>query len=71
MIVFGTLMGTMYIGQQFLQNVLGYDPRCPGAGDPDVVAMVAVAALSAKMVVRAVRGRPCCSDTCSSWSASR
>ena len=24
-IVFGTLMGAMFIGQQFLQNVLGYD----------------------------------------------
>ncbi len=37
-IVFGTLMGAMFIGQQFLQNVLGYDTLeagtaiLPGAG---------------------------------------
>ena len=52
MIVFGTLMGTMYIGQQFLQNVLGYDPLESGASViPMSIAMVAVAALSARMVV--------------------
>ena len=51
-IVFGTLMGTMYIGQQFLQNVLGYDPLASGmAVIPMSIAMVAVAALSARMVV--------------------
>jgi len=51
-IVFGTLMGTMYIGQQFLQNVLGYDTLASGASViPMSVAMVAVAALSARMVV--------------------
>ena len=51
-IVFGTLMGTMYIGQQFLQNVLGYDPLESGVSViPMSIAMVAVAALSAKMVV--------------------
>ncbi len=47
-IVFGTLMGTMYIGQQFLQNVLGYDPLESGVSViPMSIAMVAVAALSA------------------------
>ena len=51
-IVFGTLMGTMYIGQQFLQNVLGYNPLAAGASViPMSVAMVAVAGLSARMVV--------------------
>jgi MFS family permease len=52
-IVFGTLMGSMYIGQQFLQNVLGYDTLEAGASAiPMSLAMVAVAALSARMVVR-------------------
>ncbi len=51
-IVFGTLMGTMYVGQQFLQNVLGYDTLASGASViPMSVAMVAVAGLSARMVV--------------------
>ena len=27
-------MGAMFIGQQFLQNVLGYSTRRRGAGDP-------------------------------------
>ena len=50
-IVFGTLMGTMYIGQQFLQNVLGYSTLASGASViPMSIAMVAVAALSARMV---------------------
>src|SRR5690606_2465741 len=47
MIVFGTLMGTMYIGQQFMQNVLGYDTLAAGAAIlPASIAMVAVAGLS-------------------------
>ena len=51
-IVFGTLMGTMYIGQQFLQNVLKYSPLSSGAAViPMSLAMVAVAGLSAKLVV--------------------
>ena len=51
MIVFGTLMGTMYIGQQFMQNVLGYDTLSAGAAVlPASIAMVAVAGLSARMV---------------------
>ena len=33
-IVFGSLMGAMFIGQQFLQNVLGYSTLDAGAGDP-------------------------------------
>ena len=33
-IVFGSLMGAMFIGQQFLQNVLGYSHLPGRAGDP-------------------------------------
>ena len=33
-IVFGTLMGAMFIGQQFLQNVLGYSTLVAGAAHP-------------------------------------
>ncbi len=33
-IVFGSLMGAMFIGQQFLQNVLGYSTFQAGALDP-------------------------------------
>ncbi len=33
-IVFGSLMGAMFVGQQFLQNVLGYSPVDAGAADP-------------------------------------
>ncbi len=51
-IVFGTLMGTMYIGQQFLQNVLRYSTLAAGAAViPMSVAMIAVAGLSARLVV--------------------
>ena len=33
-IVFGTLMGAMFVGQQFLQNVLGYSTLEAGLVDP-------------------------------------
>ena len=33
-IVFGSLMGAMFVGQQFLQNVLGYSTLEAGARDP-------------------------------------
>lgn len=50
-IVFGSLMGAMFIGQQFLQDVLGYDTLEAGAAIlPAVVAMVLVAPRSAKLV---------------------
>jgi DHA2 family multidrug resistance protein-like MFS transporter len=50
-IVFGTLMGAMFIGQQFLQNVLGYSTLDAGlAIIPAAVAMVLIAPLSAKLV---------------------
>jgi EmrB/QacA subfamily drug resistance transporter len=52
-IVFGTLMGTMYIGQQFLQNVLGYSTIQAGAAIlPAAACMVVVAPRSAKLVER-------------------
>jgi MFS transporter, DHA2 family, multidrug resistance protein len=50
-IVFGSLMGGMFIGQQFLQNVLGYGTEQAGAAIiPTAVMMVLVAPRSAKMV---------------------
>jgi EmrB/QacA subfamily drug resistance transporter len=50
-IVFGSLMGAMFIGQQFLQNVLGYSTLQAGlASLPAAVCMVLVAPRSAKIV---------------------
>jgi MFS transporter, DHA2 family, multidrug resistance protein len=50
-IVFGSLMGAMFVGQQFLQNVLGYSTFDAGlAIVPAAVAMVVVAPRSAKLV---------------------
>ena len=50
-IVFGSLMGAMFIGQQFLQNVLGYDTLEAGAAIlPAVFMMVLAAPRSAKLV---------------------
>jgi len=51
MIVFGTLMGAMFIGQQFLQNILGYSTFESGLSIlPAAVLMVLAAPLSAKLV---------------------
>jgi MFS transporter, DHA2 family, multidrug resistance protein len=50
-IVFGSLMGAMFVGQQFLQNVLGYSTFEAGAAIlPGAIAMVVVAPRSAKLV---------------------
>ncbi len=50
-IVFGTLMGAMFVGQQFLQNVLGYDTLAAGAAIlPAAFFMVLIAPRSAKLV---------------------
>ncbi|TDN92946.1 MFS transporter [Microbacterium sp. BK668] len=50
-IVFGSLMGAMFIGQQFLQNVLGYSTIESGfAILPAAVFMVLLAPRSAKLV---------------------
>jgi EmrB/QacA subfamily drug resistance transporter len=51
LIVFGSLMGAMFVGQQFLQNVLAYSPLDAGAAIlPAAVMMVLIAPRSAKMV---------------------
>jgi MFS family permease len=50
-IVFGSLMGAMFIGQQFLQNVLGYSTIDAGMSIlPAAVLMVLIAPRSAKLV---------------------
>ena len=50
-IVFGSLMGAMYIGQQFLQNVLEYSTIDSGAAIlPAAIFMVLVAPQSAKII---------------------
>jgi DHA2 family multidrug resistance protein-like MFS transporter len=50
-IVFGSLMGAMFIGQQFLQNVLGYSTLEAGLAIlPAALGMVAIAPRSAKLV---------------------
>jgi len=52
-IVFGTLMGTAYVSQQYVQNVLGYSTVQAGAAIlPAALAMVLVAPRSAKLVAR-------------------
>jgi EmrB/QacA subfamily drug resistance transporter len=51
LIVFGSLMGAMFIGQQFLQNVLNYSTVDAGLAIlPAAVCMVIVAPRSAKLV---------------------
>ena len=53
LIVFGSLMGAMFIGQQFLQNVLAYSTVDAGLAIlPAAVCMVVVAPRSAKLVER-------------------
>lgn len=50
-IVFGTLMGAMFIGQQYLQNVLDYSTLEAGLAIlPAAFAMVVVAPRSAKLI---------------------
>ncbi|OZE82021.1 MFS transporter [Rhodococcus sp. 15-649-1-2] len=50
-IVFGSLMGVIFVGQQFLQNVLEYSTLQAGASTlPAAAAMVLVAPQSAKLV---------------------
>ncbi|MDI1463862.1 MFS transporter [Catellatospora sp. KI3] len=53
MIVFGSLMGALFIGQQFMQNVLGYTSLQSGAAIlPSPVLMALCAPRSAKLVER-------------------
>ncbi|MFF0814611.1 MFS transporter [Rhodococcus sp. NPDC003318] len=50
-VVFGTLMGVLYISQQYLQNVLAYSTLAAGsAALPAAIVMVLVAPQSAKLV---------------------
>lgn len=50
-IVFGSLMGAMFVGQQFLQNILGYDTIEAGlAVVPAAVGLLLVAPVSARLV---------------------
>jgi DHA2 family multidrug resistance protein-like MFS transporter len=50
-IIFGSLMGILFINQQYLQNVLGYDTLAAGAAIlPAVAVVVLVAPRSAKLV---------------------
>ena len=50
-IVFGVLMGAMFIGQQYLQNVLGYSTLDAGLSIlPTALLMILVAPRSAKLV---------------------
>ncbi|MBK5231662.1 MAG: MFS transporter [Thermoleophilia bacterium] len=50
-IVFGTLMAAMFVGQQYLQNVLGYSTLGAGAAIlPAALLMVLIAPRSAKMI---------------------
>ena len=50
-IVFGSLMGAMFLGQQFMQNVLGYSTVAAGAAIlPAALFMILVAPRSAKLV---------------------
>jgi len=52
-IVFGALMGGMFVGQQFIQNVLGYSTLAAGfAVLPQAIGMVAAAPVSAAFVMR-------------------
>jgi len=51
LIVFGSLMAAMFIGQQYLQNVLGYDTLEAGLAIlPAAVMMVLIAPRSARLV---------------------
>ena len=70
-IVFGSLMGAMFIGQQFLQNVLGYSPLDAGAAIlPAAVFMVLAAPARPSSSSRTAPGSRCCSATSSACSAS-
>jgi DHA2 family multidrug resistance protein-like MFS transporter len=52
-IVFGALMGAMFVGQQFLQDVLGYDTWEAGLSIlPAALALVVVAPRSATLIER-------------------
>ncbi len=51
-VVFGTLMAAIFVGQQFMQNVLGYSALASGAAMiPAALAMLVAAPISARLIV--------------------
>ena len=53
LIVFGTLMAAIFLGEQYLQDVLGYSTLKAGAaGLPAAVAMLIAAPISARLIER-------------------
>jgi MFS transporter, DHA2 family, multidrug resistance protein len=53
MVVFGALMGAMFVGQQFQQNILGYSPlKAAVAVVPAALGLLLVAQISARLVTR-------------------
>ena len=53
LIVFGSLMGAMFIGQQFLQNVLGYSTFAAGlAVIPSAIGMIGASPVAAVLMAR-------------------
>lgn len=53
LIVFGSLMGAMFIGQQFLQNVLGYSTLDAGlAVIPSAIGMIGASPVAALLMAR-------------------
>ena len=70
-IVFGTLMGAMFIGQQYLQNVLEYSTLEAGTAIiPAALGMVVVAPRRRSWSRHADRGSRCWPATCSVCSGS-
>ena len=63
-IVFGSLMASAFIGQQFMQNVLGYSTLDAGVDHPAALVMVVAAPRSGQLIRRPGRGSRCCRDTC-------
>lgn len=49
-IVFGSLMGSMFVGQQFMQNVLGYSTLEAGLAILPLTVMILCAPISARLV---------------------
>ncbi len=73
-IVFGSLMGAMFIGQQYLQNVLGYSTLAAGRLDPAGCRVDGDRgpAVGEDRRGRGARASRCSSATCSScWASSR
>jgi len=54
-IVFGTLMGAMFVGQQFLQNVLGYSTFQAGLSILPAAAFLVLVALAHRLRAGAAR----------------